>query len=695
MDSWEIFPDDQLVSRQFPSTSQSAVIKFKEESSEVSFDYSTAQLTNIDIKKELKLESSNSTEWKNQELNTNGLGYVKIENDLEDLVTNNSHFSIETSNTNKPKTGSSFIEPIDIKGSVSKSHFINECSDSSSSIETLLVKCEEPEQESCEQYQLDIQKEIEKCIKEDKEANTVHTIVENNTTSYKCQMCDAVFLKFPEYNVHKKNHFMEKRRCKICNVTLKSISKLQDHLYKHLNMKPFSCDECGKSFLSKHHVKLHQKCHNTEKTFQCTKCDKAFKNKGSLRSHQLVHVERVQEFICKVCSLDCKNLPDFRKHMEGHGKRSEIKCGLCNKTFGSDRGLECHLKSHTELKFPCEYCGKIYPSMYRIKRHIKRAHIPNHCEECKKVFYDRALYTKHIKEHNANKAVECEYCQKKFDKAKNLSEHIRLQHKQDEEKKKCHICGKEFINNALLKNHVKIHDKCFKCPHCDRLFASRYNLETHSVTHSGAKNHKCTTCEKSFSTKTGLKNHYATHNEDRLFQCEICAKTFKTNRRLYVHKLCHATEEKYECEICLQKFRVKQYLKYHMNKHSTNKPFECSVCKKRFKHKKSKEKHMIIGKHKHKGENEHDCDFCDETFSSRELLLDHFAAIHHQENIINSINECEGADPDTNGYEEAEEPDDSIKKEKEDDTCLTGDDSVDIVPPQNFSTNEMEVKIYY
>nr|XP_023017950.1 zinc finger protein 888-like [Leptinotarsa decemlineata] len=341
--------------------------------------------------------------------------------------------------------------------------------------------------------------------------------------------------------------------------------------------------------------------------------------------------------------------------MEAHGKRSEIRCGVCNKTFKSDRGLECHISTHKELKFPCEYCGKIYPSMYRIKRHIKRAHVPNHCEECKEVFYDRAQYTKHIKQHNANKVSECEYCQKQFDKAKNLSEHIRLQHKQDEEKKKCSICGKEFINNALLKNHVKTHDKCFKCPHCDRFFSSRYNLETHSVTHSGARNHKCTICDKSYSTKSSLKNHIATHSEERLFQCERCAKTFKTYRRLYVHKTSHATEEKYQCEICLQKFRVKQYLKYHMNKHSNNKPFECTVCKKRFKHKKSKEKHMLIGKHKFKEENEHDCDFCDETFPTRDLLLDHFSAVHHEENIINNLSDCKDGDESMDVLEEPEE----------------------------------------
>lgn len=104
-------------------------------------------------------------------------------------------------------------------------------------------------------------------------------------------------------------------------------------------------------------------------------------------------------------------------------------------------------------------------------------------------------------------------------------------------------------------------------------------------------------------------------------------------------------------------FRVKQYLKYHMNKHSTVKPFECDVCKKRFKHKKSYEKHMALGRHRKMTDVEHDCDFCDESFASKDLLVDHFAEVHHEENIINTIEDCEGMDVD----EEFDNDDDDTK----------------------------------
>lgn len=95
-----------------------------------------------------------------------------------------------------------------------------------------------------------------------------------------------------------------------------------------------------------------------------------------------------------------------------------------------------------------------------------------------------------------------------------------------------------------------------------------------------------------------------------------------------------------------------------MIKHSKVKPFQCVVCEKRFKHKKSYEKHMVVGKHKKKEEraNEHDCDFCDESFPTRDILVDHFAEVHHEENIINTIEMCDKFMDDMNIKTEDTEP---------------------------------------
>lgn len=81
-------------------------------------------------------------------------------------------------------------------------------------LETILVK-PEVESEIEENYELsqsDIEKEFEAFNKEDEKKHSGKTILENNTTAYKCQICENIFQKFFEYKDHKRNHFIEKRR---------------------------------------------------------------------------------------------------------------------------------------------------------------------------------------------------------------------------------------------------------------------------------------------------------------------------------------------------------------------------------------------------------------------------------------------------------------------------------------------------
>ncbi|KAJ8969784.1 hypothetical protein NQ317_018780, partial [Molorchus minor] len=93
--------------------------------------------------------------------------------------------------------------------------------DDQKQIEKLLVKheIESDIDENFELSQSDIEKEFEAFNKEDEETNSGLTMLENDTTVYKCKMCEKVFVKFPEYKYHKKQHFIEKRRVGIIFVT--------------------------------------------------------------------------------------------------------------------------------------------------------------------------------------------------------------------------------------------------------------------------------------------------------------------------------------------------------------------------------------------------------------------------------------------------------------------------------------------
>ncbi|KAL3274538.1 hypothetical protein HHI36_015920 [Cryptolaemus montrouzieri] len=457
--------------------------------------------------------------------------------------------------------------------------------------------------------------------------------IEDNLSKYPCSLCDKVYDSYAEMREHKKIHFVQKRTCDICGIICRSIGKLEVHRNAHLGLKPCVCDQCGKSYSSSTQLKIHKRIHTDEKRYKCDQCDQAFRYNSTLKSHIRLTHTKIMDHTCKICTKYCSTPEELKKHISKlHSKkRQKVNCQLCGKVFKTEQLLSCHLKVHTELKFPCEFCQRIYPSLYRLKKHVGRAHIPNVCE-CKKVFYDRAEFTKHNKEfHKTEDSTVCKYCNKEFDKVKNLAEHVRLQHKGNGKVNKCSICEKEFINQSLLRNHIKIHEKSFKCEFCDKIFGSRYNLQIHLVVHTKERKHKCEICGNHYGTKTALKNHQYVHSEERNYTCPICSKKFKSNHRLYAHKFSHETEKKYECEICHARFTVKQYLNFHMKKHSDVKPFECQPCQRRFKHKRSYDKHCLLERH-YKAlktwQSQFRCDHCDEELYSEEALIQHVADEH-------------------------------------------------------------------
>ncbi|KAK9883606.1 hypothetical protein WA026_001781 [Henosepilachna vigintioctopunctata] len=516
-----------------------------------------------------------------------------------------------------------------------KKEYSNPFDRSEQNIEALLLPDSEIDDELDQNYELtmsDLEREMDA---EEKSLNNKKTKTETDFSKYPCNFCAKIYDNFPELREHKKAHFIEKRTCTICGIVCRSLGKLEQHKNSHLGLKPCVCDQCGKSYGTTTQLRIHKRIHTDEKRYKCEQCNQAFRYNGTLKSHIRLSHTNIMETTCKICSKYCTSKLELKKHtLTVHVKQPyTISCQLCKKVFKSEKRLSCHLKVHTELKFPCEFCQRIYPSLYRLKKHVGRAHIPNICE-CKKVFHDRSEFTKHNKEfHKTQEPTVCNYCDKEFDKPKNLTEHIRLQHKGNGKVNKCGICEKEFINASLLRNHVKTHEKNFKCEYCGKIFGSRYNLQIHTIVHTKEKNHKCEICGNMYGTKIGLKNHQYVHSEERNFTCKICGKSFKSNHRLYSHKFTHETERKFECEICQSKFTTKQYLNFHMNKHSDKKPFECKPCQKRFKHKRSFERHCLLRRHELALSKY--CEYCDIKLDTGDSLNEHISEAHSNNEAVN------------------------------------------------------------
>jgi uncharacterized Zn-finger protein len=73
------------------------------------------------------------------------------------------------------------------------------------------------------------------------------------------------------------------------------------------------------------------------------------------------------------------------------------------------------------------------------------------------------------------------------------------------------------------------------CGICSNIFASKFLLKRHLVTHESVSMKKeltkeeiaCESCGKMFRSRTFLKRHAVAHSKERPFQCDMCHNNFK------------------------------------------------------------------------------------------------------------------------------------------------------------------------
>ncbi|XP_023160575.1 zinc finger protein 420 isoform X17 [Drosophila hydei] len=223
--------------------------------------------------------------------------------------------------------------------------------------------------------------------------------------------------------------------------------------------RPYSCDECGKSFLLKHHLTTHARVHTGERPHICTHCGKSFAHKHCLNTHLLLH------------STD-----------------RPYQCQECKKSFTLKHHLLTHSRVHSrERPFVCQECGRAFPLKRHLVTHSKfhAGERPYVCEECGESFAQENHLIMHSRFHGSLNPFVCADCGASFPRKFQLVNHGRIHGKIPHS---CTVCGKEFLQKRTLVSHMR-------------------------RVHTGEQAHPCVSCGEGFLTKAELHQHVrAAHN---------------------------------------------------------------------------------------------------------------------------------------------------------------------------------------
>uniref|UniRef100_A0A182VQ38 Uncharacterized protein n=1 Tax=Anopheles minimus TaxID=112268 RepID=A0A182VQ38_9DIPT len=269
----------------------------------------------------------------------------------------------------------------------------------------------------------------------------VHMEQEHNKGAYlKCPICNKRNL----YRQHLITHIdlhnnPDKYRCEVCKEIYQN---LDSHMIKaHTPTtaipadKKYKCDQCGRMFNFLANLKMHIDCIHGSKDVRCNVCDKYFNLKAFRAHKRTAHTD--QMLMCEHCPKMFKTRGALEVHKAIHDDTlvQYTTCKLCNKQI-RQTNVKKHMTSQHSEDGPvnCELCGKIFRTMFHMKRHQKNTceatinSRKHKCEVCGKGFCLKLTMIEHMTTHTGSNKYQCAFCFKSFGYISNLYKHRKKAH---------------------------------------------------------------------------------------------------------------------------------------------------------------------------------------------------------------------------------------------------------------------------